>query len=166
MQVNDCTPVSYWGLNQLYYTRKKYFTNTPGVSCFQAELWRVLLPQTPRWVYCIFWIYITLLNLIESPLQFSGWYEAPFPFGKTDFTLTIENCADSGDFSGVGRDKQGEFSVRGQVEGTRVTFVKDYNDGSHTNIQYDGQIDDDHIEGLGRYLLSLFNWTIPIKKKF
>ena len=59
-------------------------------------------------------------------LQFTGWYEAPFPFGKTDFTLLIENCADSGDFSGVGSDKQGEFTVRGKVDGAKVTFVKDY----------------------------------------
>ena len=138
----------------------KYFTNTPGVSCFQAELWRVLLPQTPRWVYCIFWIYI------ESPLQFSGWYEAPFPFGKTDFTLTIENCADTGDFSGVGRDKQGEFTVRGQVSGTRVTFVKDYKDGSHTNIKYDGVMETDHIEGQYSFLFKSFVINMNVQEKF
>ena len=40
--------------------------------------------------------------------------------------MLIENCADSGDFSGVGNDKQGEFTVRGKVGGSKVTFVKDY----------------------------------------
>ena len=34
-------------------------------------------------------------------------------FGKTDFTLVIQDYADSEDFSGVGSDKQGEFMVKG-----------------------------------------------------
>ena len=38
--------------------------------------------------------------------------KAPFPFGKTDFTLVIQDCADSEGFSGVGSDKQGEFMVK------------------------------------------------------
>ena len=38
--------------------------------------------------------------------------KAPFLFGKTDFTLVIQDCADSEDFSGVGSDKQGEFMVK------------------------------------------------------
>ena len=73
--------------------------------------------------------------------------KAPFLFGKTDFTLVIQDCADSGDFSGVGSDKQGDFTVKGKVAGTKISFVKDYKDGSHTNIQYEGEIDNDTVEG-------------------
>ena len=37
--------------------------------------------------------------------------------------------------------------MQGKVEGTKVRFVKDYKDGSHTNIQYEGEIDNDTVEG-------------------
>ena len=29
-------------------------------------------------------------NIFVTNVKFRGWYDAPFPFGKTEFTLTIE----------------------------------------------------------------------------
>ena len=94
-------------------------------------------------------------TIINENVKFSGWYDAPFPFGKTDFTLTIEKVvAADGTFFGRGTDKQGHFTIQGQFSCTNdngegdVTFVKDYVDKSHTNIQYEGKISGNTISGI------------------
>lgn len=56
--------------------------------------------------------------------------------------------------------------MKGKVEGTKVTFVKDYKDGSHTNVQYEGQIDKDHIEGQYFFHYKTFLVNMKIQEKF
>ena len=34
-------------------------------------------------------------NIFVTNVKFRGWYDAPFPFGKTEFTLTIETHDDT-----------------------------------------------------------------------
>ena len=60
---------------------------------------------------------------IDSCSQFTGWYDAPFPFGKTDFTVVIESCQ-QGQFSGAGQDKQGDFTIKAQwaIRGSYVSL--------------------------------------------
>ena len=70
------------------------------------------------------------IDLLVVNRQFFGWYEAPSPFGRTDFELTIDSVGEGGDFEGTGRDKHGEFTVRGTALGDKITFTKDYKDGS------------------------------------
>ena len=98
--------------------------------------------------------------------QFNGWYEAPFPFGKTDFSLVVITCSGDGEFTGTGQDKQGEFTVKGKIDGSKVSFVKDYKDGSHTNVQYEGTVDNDHIDGQYYYLYKTFLVNMKVQEKF
>ena len=73
--------------------------------------------------------------------KYSGWFDAPFPFGKTEFNVEIYDFNEiDGIFTGRGSDRQGDFKISGKIENMNITFVKDYIDGSHTNIQYSGTI--------------------------
>ena len=82
-----------------------------------------------------------MAELVRPGAQFAGWYDAPFPFGRTEFLLTVGAVAGE-EWTGSGEDKQGAFSVKGKLlEDGLVTFVKDYLDGSHTGVEYSGQAD-------------------------
>ena len=56
--------------------------------------------------------------------------------------------------------------VKGKVEGDKVSFVKDYKDGSHTNIKYDGVMETDHIEGQYFFLFKSFVINMNVQEKF
>ena len=78
---------------------------------------------------------MTSEGIFSNRPEFSGWYEAPFPFGKTEFVLTIDSFdVSTGSVSGHGHDKQGQFKIHGGVDrdGVIVRFTKDYDDKSHT----------------------------------
>ena len=96
--------------------------------------------------------------------QFTGWYEAPY-IGKTDFSLVIETSGPDGEFTGSGQDKQGDFTLKGRVEGAKVMFVKDYKDGKITNIKYDGLVEGDHIEGKYFFIYKTF-LIMNVNEKF
>lgn len=107
-----------------------------------------------------------MTSIIAPNAKFTGWYDAPFPFGKTEFSLLIESCGPDGEFSGSGQDKQGEFTVKGNVEGQKVVFVKDYKDRKYTDIKYDGLLDGDHIEGQYSFLYKTLVINMNVKEKF
>ena len=52
------------------------------------------------------------------------------------------------------------------MEGNKVSFVKDYKDGSHTNIKYDGVMETDHIEGQYSFLFKSFVINMNVQEKF
>ena len=78
---------------------------------------------------------------------FSGWYEAPAPWGRTDFTLTLETFNSDGSFTGRGVEKQGGFSMRGSINGNSFKAVKDFDNKSIVNIKYDGTVNNDTVSG-------------------
>jgi len=89
------------------------------------------------------------MKLLTAGAEFVGWFEAPFPFGKTEFQLKITsvNPADRS-FTGTGNDKQGNFTVGGTLfSDDEVEFVKDYVDGSHTGVKYKGRVEGKCIAG-------------------
>ena len=68
--------------------------------------------------------------------------------------------------SGRGEDKAGVFVVRGRVEGGGVTFVKDYCDGSHTGVQYEGGLAGDTVTGHYTFTYKTFLVNMNIREKF
>ena len=107
-------------------------------------------------------------NIFQLGNKFTGWYDAPFPFGKTEFSLVIESFNDTDKtFSGSGNDKQGDFKIQGNLNGdNKVEFMKGYVDGSHTNIQYEGIIEDDQVTGHYTFCYKTFLINMNIKEKF
>merc|ERR1711874_913677 len=79
--------------------------------------------------------------------RWEGWYAAPSPFGKTEFVVDIEEADDEGNFSGQGTDKQGEFPIQGKVSEGNVKFTKDYKDGSHKGIVFEGVLEEGVVTG-------------------
>ena len=64
-------------------------------------------------------------SIIDKNVKFHGWYDAPFPFGRTEFTVTIEEYDEVSEvFTGRGEDKQGQFTISGSISGHTVIFVK------------------------------------------
>ena len=64
-------------------------------------------------------------TIINKNVKFHGWFDAPFPFGRTEFKVTIEEYDSVGEvFSGRGEDKQGQFTISGNITGDMVNFVK------------------------------------------
>ena len=106
-------------------------------------------------------------NIFQPGKKLTGYYDAPFPFGRTEFSLEIELYSDQDQsFSGIGRDKQGEFKVQGKLSGDKVEFMKNYVDGSHTNIKYEGKMEDDQVTGYYTFCYKTFLVTMNIKEKF
>ena len=62
------------------------------------------------------------------------------------------------------------FVVRGRVEegggGGGVTFVKDYCDGSHTGVQYEGGLAGDTVTGHYTFTYKTFLVNMNIREKF
>jgi len=106
------------------------------------------------------------LALFSSHTDFVGWYEAPFPFGRTEFELKINNVDKDGTFTGTGSDKQGHFSIHGTVTGDGVEFVKDYKDGSHTGIKYEGKVEGNCVKGEYKFNYKKMFINLDICEKF
>ena len=119
--------------------------------------------------------------------KFSGSYNAPFPFGKTEFTFCIHSVNSSdGNFegriyyfiylyqilfcfkiSGKGQDKQGEFVIHGkEYEDGKVEFIKDYIDKSHTGILYEGMSDGYTVKGIYKFTYKTFLINMNIQEDF
>ena len=107
-------------------------------------------------------------NIFQPGKKFCGWYDAPFPFGRTEFNLEMESFNDQDQsFSGTGNDKQGEFKIQGKLSaGNKVEFMKSYVDGSHTNIHYEGIIEGDQVSGHYTFCYKTFLINMNIKEKF
>ncbi|XP_023323371.1 uncharacterized protein LOC111697562 isoform X2 [Eurytemora carolleeae] len=85
--------------------------------------------------------------------EWEGWYAAPAPFGQTTFKIKILEVDLQGEFKGEGEDKQGQFEVRGTIQGSEIEFVKDYKEnGNHKGIIYKGRIEENKISGKYEFL--------------
>ena len=111
----------------------------------------------------------TLNSLLPPESNWSGWFDAPAPFGRTEYTLTIQIDYVDGSITGRGSDKRGEFeitgkiSVSGEVEEPSpspggvfpIEFEKCYIDRSKgTEIYYKGVLVNDENKGVvmtGKY---------------
>ena len=108
------------------------------------------------------------LKWIDSCSQFTGWYDAPLGFGRTDFTATVETFVDTtGEFSASGQDKQGDFTLQGTITGAEVRFVKDFtaSDG-YKDIKYEGRVSGEEVRGTYKFQYTALFVNIPIHENF
>ena len=99
----------------------------------------------------------SLESLLQINSTWSGWFGAPAPFGRTEFSLTISDVNYvQRTFKGTGIDKRGEFEINGKIFSANseeeknhsneevlvifsMEFIKDYKDKSNgTGIHYKG----------------------------
>ena len=95
-------------------------------------------------------------------------YDAPLGFGRTDFTATVVSYDDqTGDFNASGTDSQGDFTLKGKVEGDEVSIMKDYvaSDG-YKNIKYRGTVENDEVKGTYKFRYKALFIDIPIHENF
>jgi len=128
-------------------------------------------------LYCVFNVQFSFkLNqaskqVIMNPIflcstSWEGWYAAPSPFGRTEFTVDIDSADEDGNFSGEGRDKQGEFRIKGKVVDGNVKFTKDYKDGSHTGVVFEGVLEDGVVKGKYKFLFKKAFISMNICEEF
>jgi len=114
--------------------------------------------------------------------QFQGWYEAPLGLGRTHFLLLVERVEQDGSWAGSGRDlttltmvgtrrqEERHFTVEGILQGKVVEFTKTLSDGSHSGIQYRGEVleEDGEVRVQGEYQTTFSRLMIKmqIKEKF
>ena len=91
--------------------------------------------------------------------KWKGFYDAPFPYGRQEFTLDVEEVTPDNAFLAIGHDKEGKFSAKGSLsnitlaseEGNEtcdINFVKDYvsKDG-YKGVEYKGKLNGSKIIG-------------------
>ena len=107
-------------------------------------------------------------NIFSPGTQFSGWYDAPLGFGRTDFTATVETYQETtGQFTASGTDKQGDFTLKGTVTGDDVRFVKDFtaSDG-YKDIKYSGSVEGEEVKGTYKFQYNALFISLPINENF
>merc|ERR1712241_1408061 len=107
-------------------------------------------------------------NIFSAGTRFSGWYEAPVGSGRTEFTATVETFEEStGAWTARGTDKQGDFTLKGKVEGSEVSFVKDFTEADgYKNIKYTGTVDNDEVRGAYKFFYKALFINLPINENF
>lgn len=116
----------------------------------------------------VFCMSVSAGNIFIPGSELTGWYDAPLGFGRTDFTATVVSYDDqTGDFNASGTDSQGDFTLKGKVEGDEVSIVKDYvaSDG-YKNIKYRGTVENDEVKGTYKFRYKALFIDIPIHENF
>ena len=109
-----------------------------------------------------------MAKIFSPGTSFSGWYDAPLGFGRTEFTATVQTFEEStGAWAATGTDKQGDFTLKGKVEGEEVSFVKDFTaaDG-YKDIKYKGNIENDEVSGAYNFFYKALFISLPINENF
>merc|ERR1712051_700467 len=111
---------------------------------------------------------VTAANIFAPGTKYTGWYDAPLGFGRTEFTATIETYQErTGEFSATGSDKQGDFTLKGKMQGAQVDFVKDFTEaGGYKDIKYKGNIENDEIKGTYNFFYRALFINLPINENF
>merc|ERR1712150_87960 len=124
-------------------------------------------------IYGFVTLVLVLVNMTSAAIfspgtQVTGWYDAPAGFGRTEFQATIDSFqASTGDFTATGTDKQGDFTLKGKVEGNEVNFVKDFTDaGGYKDIKYQGTVDGDEVNGTYKFFYKALFISLPIHENF
>ena len=83
-------------------------------------------------------------------------------------SYSISPCqASTGEFTATGTDKQGDFTLRGKVEGEQVSFVKDFTAaGGYKDIKYQGTVDGDEVNGTYKFFYKALFISLPIHENF
>ena len=93
-------------------------------------------------------------NIFVTNVKFRGWYDAPFPFGKTEFTLTIETHDET----------DGSFR-----KGPALTLFIHSTNNPNTmqyGVQYEGGLAGDTVTGHYTFTYKTFLVNMNIKEKF
>ena len=111
---------------------------------------------------------VSVANIFSPGTAFSGWYDAPLGFGRTQFTATVETYEEStGAWTARGTDKQGDFTLKGKVEGSEVNFVKDFTAASgYKDIKYKGTVENDEVKGTYNFFYKALFINLPINENF
>merc|ERR1712062_626040 len=109
-------------------------------------------------------------NIFSAGTRFSGWYDAPVGSGsgRTEFTATVETFEEStGAWTARGTDKQGDFTLKVKVEGSDVSFVKDFTAaGGYKNIKYSGTVENDEVKGDYHFVYKALFINLPVNENF
>ena len=101
------------------------------------------------------------MSLFKVGFKWKGFYDAPLPYGRREYTCEIIEIKDEYNFIGQGEDAEGQFSIKGSLsniktiveDGTEhqtcdVHFNKDYlSDDGYKGIQYNGKLVQEKITG-------------------
>ena len=73
----------------------------------------------------------------------------------------------TGAWTARGTDSKGDFTLEGKVEGSEVSFVKDFTaaDG-YKGIKYQGTVDHDEVEGSYHFFYKALFINLPINENF
>merc|ERR1711874_176901 len=73
----------------------------------------------------------------------------------------------TGAWTARGTDKQGDFTLKGKVEGSDVRFVKDFTSaGGYKNIKYSGTVENDEVKGDYHFVYKALFINLPVNENF
>merc|ERR1712133_59405 len=123
-----------------------------GASAVDYSIWKIDI--------------FVLLNYIRMTAfkvgsKWKGYFDAPLPYGRRDFSCEITEMTDKNSFVGEGEDADGKFSIKGSLcnftnimengqewQICEINFVKDYlADDGYKGIQYKGTMNREKITG-------------------
>ena len=98
--------------------------------------------------------------------NWKGFYDAPLPYGRREFSCEITKITENQSFIGQGEDAEGNFSIKGSLGSTKtisedgqesvtcdITFIKDYlADDGYKGVEYKGTLTDHRITGQYSFL--------------
>ena len=114
---------------------------------------------------------MTIFNIGSN---WKGFYDAPLPYGRQEFTCAIDEHTADNTFVAIGQDKEGKFSAKGSLvniktaskeeedddedETCDINFIKDYlNEDGYKGVEYKGKLCGTKITG---------NYSFVWKKSF
>ena len=111
---------------------------------------------------------VNMANIFSPGTEFSGWYDAPLGFGRTEFTARVETFEErTGAWTARGTDSQGDFTLKGKVEGSEVSFVKDFTAAEgYKDIKYKGTVENDEVKGAYNFFYKALFINLPINENF
>jgi hypothetical protein len=77
----------------------------------------------------------------KDPVKLDGHWKVGFLYGTKNYTSTINLTQNGSAFHGTGADDDSNlpFSIeQGTITGQQISFIKQYTDGKHQPVQYDG----------------------------
>ena len=113
------------------------------------------------------------MTTFKSGSNWKGFYDAPLPYGRQQFTCTVAEVTTDYTFAATGQDKAGKFSAKGSLTNIKVvsekddsddnatcdiSFIKDYlNEDGYKGVEYKGKLIGNKITG---------NYSFVWKKSF
>ena len=106
------------------------------------------------------------MTALKIGSKWKGFYDAPLPYGRREFSCEITEITENQSFVGQGEDAEGIFSIKGSLGNTKIiledgqerqtcdiSFVKDYlADDGYKGVEYKGTLSDHKITGQYSFL--------------